>query len=56
MSSIIRIGSIWIYGGVSWRRIAVGICIDGLSLSIDLGPFWITIEWWKLFNRKGKKK
>jgi len=44
VSKYIRIGKISIGGGVS-KRFGIGICIDKWSISIDLGPAWVYVEW-----------
>jgi hypothetical protein len=30
----------------SGRRFALGFCISPYGFDLDLGPFWLTIEWW----------
>lgn len=36
---------ITINGGVA-KRFGIGICIDKWGIDLDLGPFWLSLEWW----------
>jgi hypothetical protein len=34
-----------LHGGVS-KRFGIGICIDRWGIDLDIGPLWVSIEWW----------
>jgi len=34
-----------LHGGIS-KRFGIGICVDRWGIDIDLGPLWISLEWW----------
>lgn len=34
----------WLHIGYSLSRLAIGISIDRWGMNIDLGPFWLSIE------------
>lgn len=41
-----RLGNrITIHGGMS-ERFGIGICIHKYGIDLDIGPFWILLEWW----------
>lgn len=40
----VRIGRFWIHGGLI-KGIALGFSIDQYHIMLDLGIFWIGIEW-----------
>ena len=34
-----------LHGGIA-KRFGIGICVDKWGIDIDLGPLWISLEWW----------
>jgi hypothetical protein len=45
MNKEIMAGRCWIHVGINWKRVALGFSIDRWALSIDIGPFWLSLEW-----------
>jgi hypothetical protein len=41
----VRVSKLWLHFGYSFARFAIGFSVDRWSASIDLGPFWISIEY-----------
>ena len=41
----VRVSKLWLQFGYSFARFAIGFSIDRWSANIDLGPFWISIEY-----------
>ena len=39
-----KLGPIWIAFGFNFKRLALGFSIDRYSISLDLGPFWLSFE------------
>lgn len=44
VSTFKHIGKVTIGGGIS-KRFGLGFCVDKWSFTIDVGPFWLFIEW-----------
>lgn len=44
-SKEIKFKGIYTYFGISKSGFGIGFRVDKYSLSIDLGPFWIGVEW-----------
>ena len=42
-----RIGNTRFYYhiGRNWKRVALGFTCDKWGLNLDIGPFWIGVEW-----------
>ena len=51
MSFEFKAGKVWLYGGLSFRRLAIGFEINSTWTSVDLGFFWFSVEYWGLFRR-----
>lgn len=43
-SNFWKIGNVTVGAGFSFR-LGIGICIERYGLSLDVGPFWVFIEW-----------
>lgn len=31
----------------AYKRIALGIAVSKWSFDLDIGPFWLSLEWWR---------
>jgi hypothetical protein len=52
MSFEVKLGKVWLYGGASWKRFALGFEINTSWVTVDIGPFYVAIEYWNAFRRK----
>ena len=43
-ASHIKLSKFYIAIGFNFKRFAVGFGIDAYSITLDLGPFWFSIE------------
>jgi hypothetical protein len=54
MSFEVKAGKVWLYGGINWRRIALGFEINDSWISVDFLFFWFSIEYWGAFRRNSE--
>jgi hypothetical protein len=43
-NTFFQVGKVTLGVGVS-MRFGLGFCVDKWSVNLDLGPFWLFIEW-----------
>jgi len=45
---LVRVGRVRFHLIVgAYKRIALGIAISKWSFDLDIGPFWMSLEWWR---------
>lgn len=54
MSFEVRMGKVWLYGGASWKRFALGFEINTSWVTVDIGFFYLAIEYWGIFRGKSR--
>ena len=45
-----KIGKVWLYFGWNFKRVAFGISVDRYDLAIDFLFWYLTIEYWGLWD------
>ncbi len=31
----------------AYKRLAIGVSVSKWSFDLDIGPFWLSLEWWR---------